>query len=258
MSQQARDYSKGTFLPAYDYAGGIKFGYITIRTTAHADGTPQVILPSGVTPWTQAFYGASISEPFVGGAGSAAGEPLALKRQGAGILALEINTAVTAGDELIASATTLGTVKPRTADSGSCQVIGTAEESLSSSASVQRLEAYIQPYKHEDAADLTIADPGTALAIPVTKSGYIALTIGSAGAETNTLAIPTFIGQQLSIMADTVGTGTRAITCAQAINQTGNTLMTFASAADYIVLKAATIGGALRWRVAANDGVALS
>ena len=258
MSQQARDYSKGIFLPAYDYAGGLQFGYITIRRAAHADGTPPVILPSGAAPWTQSFYGVCMSQGFVGGSGTAAGEPLALKRQGAGIVILEANVAVTAGDELIASASTLGCVKPRTADSGSCQVIGTAEETLASSTAVQRLEAYIQPYKHEDPADLTIADPGTGVAIPVTKSGYIALTIGSAGAETNLMAIPSFIGQVLSINADTCGTGTRAITCAQAINQTGNTIMTFASAADYIVLRAATIGGALRWRVAANDGVALS
>lgn len=103
-----------------------------------------------------------------------------------------------------------------------------------------------------------IADPGTGVAIPVTKGGTVNLTIGSSGAETNTLAIPGFAGQELAIIASTVGTGTRAITAASAINQTGNTVMTFAQANDLIVLKAVKVGAALAWRVALNDGVALS
>lgn len=108
------------------------------------------------------------------------------------------------------------------------------------------------------AATNTIADPGTGQAIPVTTSGMVPLTIAGAG-ETNTLAIPAFVGQVLDIIADTLGGGgDRAITSAQAINQAGNTVMTFAAAADFIRLVACTIGGALRWRVAANDGVALS
>lgn len=103
-----------------------------------------------------------------------------------------------------------------------------------------------------------VADPGTAAAIPVTNSIQIDLTIGT-GAETNTLAIPTAIGQRILIIADTVGMGgSRAITAAAAINQAGNTIMTFAQAADFIELVAVNTGGALRWRVAANDGVALS
>ena len=105
---------------------------------------------------------------------------------------------------------------------------------------------------------VNLADPGTAQAIPVTRSASIPLTIGSAGAETNTLAIPTFKGQMLTIWADAVGTGTRAITAAQAINQAGNTVMTFAQVRDAIQLCAISVGGALRWQVVANDGVALS
>lgn len=257
MTQQARDYTKGVFLPAYDYAGGLKYGYITIRTADAADGNPQVILPSGTAPWKQKFYGAIISQGFVGGTGTAAGEPLALKRQGAGVLILEANVPVTRGDELIASEGTFGAVKPRTQHSGSCYVIGTAEESLSASSAVQKVEAYIEPYWVE-ADDNVIADPGSTKAIPVTASGFVPLTIAGAG-ETNTLADPTFVGQKLDIIADTLGgVGARAITAASAINQTGNTVMTFAAAQDFIRLVAVTIGGALKWRVAANDGVALS
>ncbi len=105
---------------------------------------------------------------------------------------------------------------------------------------------------------LTLADPGTGQAIGVTRSATVNLTIGSSGAETNTLAIPSFVGQKMIINADTVGTGTRAITASQALNQTGNTVMTFAQARDNVSLVAIKIGGALRWQIASNDGVALS
>lgn len=101
----------------------------------------------------------------------------------------------------------------------------------------------------------TITDPGNAGAIPVTANGVCPMT--SAGAETRTLAIPTFIGQELGLIADTF-VGNIVITSAQPINQAGNTIMTFGVVNDMIILKAFTIAGALRWRVASNDGVALS
>ena len=101
-----------------------------------------------------------------------------------------------------------------------------------------------------------IADPGTGQAIPVTTSGVCMIT--TAAAETNTLAIPTFVGQRLAIICDTYAVGNRVITSAQAINQAGNTIMTFGAAADMIELTAMKVGGALRWRATANDGVALS
>jgi hypothetical protein len=103
----------------------------------------------------------------------------------------------------------------------------------------------------------TIADPGTAKAIPVTNDGYIKLVIG-AGVETNTLADPSYEGQTLSICADTIGAGSRAITAAHGVNQTGNTVMTFGASRDWIKLEAITVAGSLRWTILANDGVALS
>lgn len=105
------------------------------------------------------------------------------------------------------------------------------------------------------AAAFTIADPGNAGAIPVTTNGVCALT--SAGAETRTLAIPTFMGQRLSLVCDTY-VGNIVVTSSQAVNQAGNTVLTFGSVRDYIALEAITVGGALRWAVASNDGVALS
>lgn len=106
------------------------------------------------------------------------------------------------------------------------------------------------------AATDVIADPGTGAAIPVTQNGVCMIT--TAAAETNTLAIPTFVGQELCLIMDTRVGGDRVVTSAQAINQAGNTIMTFGAAGDMIVLRAMKVGGALRWRVVANDGVALS
>lgn len=103
---------------------------------------------------------------------------------------------------------------------------------------------------------IEVADPGTGQAIPVTGSAYIGFNIN--GSETNTLAIPTSINQSLILNADTVTSGSRAVTASQGINQTGNTVMTFGAARDCIGLKAIKVGGALRWQVAFNDGVALS
>lgn len=101
----------------------------------------------------------------------------------------------------------------------------------------------------------TIADPGDGEAIPVTASGSVPLV--SAGAETRTLAAPSFDGQQMSLGFKTDG-GDVVVTASAGINQTGNTIMTFADAGDVIVLVAIELGGSLVWRVLANDGVALS
>ncbi|MBR9800266.1 DUF2190 family protein [bacterium] len=101
----------------------------------------------------------------------------------------------------------------------------------------------------------SISDPGDGEAIPVTHSGTVPLV--SAGAETRTLADPTFLGQQLSLCFKTDG-GDAVVTSASGVNQTGNNTLTFADAGDVIVLVAIESGANLRWRVLANDGVALS
>lgn len=99
-------------------------------------------------------------------------------------------------------------------------------------------------------------DPGDAAAIPVNRSAHIPIT--TAAAETNTLAIPAFIGQKLILICDVYAVGDRVVTVASAVNQTGNNTLTFGAAGDMIVLEAAQVAGALVWRVTANDGVALS
>lgn len=107
-----------------------------------------------------------------------------------------------------------------------------------------------------DAMVKVVADPGTGVALPVTDSASIA--IETAAAETNTLADPTFQGQTLTLFADTYAVGDRVVTAASRVNQAGNTVMTFGAAGDFIKLEAITIGGALKWQVVSNDGVALS
>lgn len=122
---------------------------------------------------------------------------------------------------------------------------------------------------HRQRYDLEVADylqlmpdPGSGKAIP-SAFGMLVLTIGS-GSETNTLPDPPRAGLSLTISVATQGGGTRAITAATAINQTGNTVMTFNDARDVIQLTAIyggiTSGGTpkVHWEVDFNDGVALS
>jgi hypothetical protein len=100
-----------------------------------------------------------------------------------------------------------------------------------------------------------IADPGDAGAIPVTSSGYCPLVTG--GAETRTLAAPSFIGQELELYLKTDG-GDCVVTCATGLNQTGNNTATFGDAGDLLLLRAVESGANIRWRVVANDTVALA
>lgn len=94
-----------------------------------------------------------------------------------------------------------------------------------------------------------VADPGTGVAIPVPNGDFdVMLTIGSAGAETNTLAAPLYVGQKCRIFVDTIGTGTRAITVAQTINVGGNTIITAGEVRDFIELVGVTVGGTLKWQ----------
>jgi hypothetical protein len=107
-----------------------------------------------------------------------------------------------------------------------------------------------------EAAYAEIADPGSAGAIPVTSSGECAMTSSGPG-EARSLANPSFIGQELSLLHAVDG-GSLVITAAAAINQAGNTIITMADVNDWTLLKAVDLAAGLRWRVQANDGGALS
>jgi predicted RecA/RadA family phage recombinase len=100
-----------------------------------------------------------------------------------------------------------------------------------------------------------IADPGNAGAIPVTDSGHV--DIVTTGAQTRTLAAPTYVGQLLEISMKTDG-GDCVITCATTINQTGNTTITLNDAGDAVLLMGKANGANIRWSVVSNDGAALA
>lgn len=143
--------------------------------------------------------------------------------------------------KLLSTAATKGAILVGLADAGAYFATNTVESALQA--------AGIQLGTH------VIADPGAAGAIPVTKSGSVMLT--SAGVETRTLAIPTFKGQRLSIVCDTF-VGALTLTVAAPVNQLGNNTLTFGAVRDGCVLLAITVGGALKWQIISNDGVALS
>jgi len=100
-----------------------------------------------------------------------------------------------------------------------------------------------------------IADPGDAAAIPVTRSGQLAIT--TTGAETRTLAIPAINGISIMISMDVDG-GDCVIATAGTINQTGNNRITLNDAGDTIVLRAVQVAGGLLWKAGNNDGCTLS
>lgn len=102
-----------------------------------------------------------------------------------------------------------------------------------------------------------IADPGDAGAIPVIRSGNVAITSGATG-ETRTIAAPGSTGLTLDLTHDVDGGGDAVVTVATTINQTGNNTITLADAGDYIRLTSVQIGGSLVWRAVVNDGAALT
>ncbi len=101
----------------------------------------------------------------------------------------------------------------------------------------------------------SIADPGDGNAIAVTASGYVPLVTG--GAETRTLAAPTFVGQEIVLYMKTSG-GNCTVTIATTINETGNNTIIFANTGEAVRLFAVEEGATIRWRMATADGAGLS
>ena len=95
--------------------------------------------------------------------------------------------------------------------------------------------------------------------ISIAKWSYIGITTGASG-ETNTLNDPSKVGLRVTFNMMTDGGGDRVITADSAINQAGNTIMTFAAVDDMCILESVQVDadGNCEWRVVANDGVALS
>jgi hypothetical protein len=103
-----------------------------------------------------------------------------------------------------------------------------------------------------------LTDPANAGAIPVTEGSAVCSLISLGADETRTLADPQRAGQRLSLAFLTDG-GAIAITAASAINQAGNTIMTWSDIGEHIVLEGIEDApSSYEWRVVCNDGVVLS
>lgn len=103
--------------------------------------------------------------------------------------------------------------------------------------------------------DVLITDPGNAGAIPVTRSGSVPIV--TTAAQTRTLAVPTFIGQMITIYMQTDG-GDCVLTVTGGMNLAGNTHATFDNVGDSLLLVGVSNGVSLVWRVAQNDGCVLA
>lgn len=272
--------SKAVFTRAADMSSTAEFiagaTVSIIAGTANANTMYELTLPSPFTmdTHTPVFTQAAAGVTFAG-----VKTALAAANSTVGFNTQAINgiTTVTAGTSVVtplvdtagAAALNIGTtnatsivLKKSTSLAANADVsclAGTTAVDLSLGTGTFKPTAGVFTFQGKQAATATanvIADPGTGNPIPVTTSGVCMIT--TAAAETNTLAAPTFVGQELTLICDTYAVGDRVVTSAAPINQAGNSVMTFGAAADFIVLRAVKIGGALRWRVVANDGVALA
>lgn len=156
--------------------------------------------------------------------------------------------AFSAGASLYSAAS--GKVDDATAEG--YKILGTAAAAATADGDI--VEMIVDPSVQGVAQEIT--DPGDAGAVPVTQTGWVSLVSGGGG-ETRTLAAPTFPGQRISFGFQTDGSDI-VLTCATGLNQTGNNTATFADAGDHLALEAIEVGANIRWRVLANDGVALS
>lgn len=115
-----------------------------------------------------------------------------------------------------------------------------------------------QVFPRSPATPRRIADVASGSAISVAVSGTCAMT--STGADTRTLAAPTFEGQRIMLTHGVDG-GSVAVTASTAINEAGNTVMTFTDAKEAIELEGVLLAatpGTMRWQVVGNTGVTLS
>ena len=99
-------------------------------------------------------------------------------------------------------------------------------------------------------------DPGSGGAILVSRN-HLSVALVTAGGEARTMGPPVFLGQRCLLSFKTDG-GNCTVTVATEVNQAGNTALLFEDVGDMIYLIGCYDGANLRWRVVANDGVALS
>lgn len=119
---------------------------------------------------------------------------------------------------------------------------------------------YSQPLSREGLTDFP--DPGDGGAV-VNASPYsknVRFTIAPATAETMTVADAAYLGQELCLVAETVGGGgTRQVTFASPVDGGGSTNALFNAVGDLLYLRSfQVVAGTLRWRISINTSVGLS
>lgn len=210
--------------------------YLRVKLSSYTAGSPPTIAIAGVTAEDDIGVTRTVA---------ASGDEIGVELYGkAGTMLFNASAAISAGALIYPAAS------GKVSSTAVGEPIGYALELADGSGSI--FEALVFPRPR---GPRKITDPGNAGAIPVTHSGACAIT--TAGAETRTLAAPTFDGQRLSISMDVDG-GDGVLTVAAAINQTGNNTVTFNDAGDTIDLVAIRVAGVLRWKLVVNDGTSLS
>ena len=97
--------------------------------------------------------------------------------------------------------------------------------------------------------DGIIQDPGDTGAIPV-ETGTCVMV--STAAQTRTLAIPSFAGQEITLLCGTYA-GDITLTVASAFNYEGDTIITFGNQGESVTLRSMYTGSAYRWQLIFND-----
>lgn len=105
-------------------------------------------------------------------------------------------------------------------------------------------------------SEYSMIDPGNGKAI-VPDRQHAMVHFKTTAAETRTVPAPTKEGLRLTLAMQVDG-GDCVVTASAAVNQAGNTILTFADAGDVCTLLSIALGSSYAWRIVENDGVALS
>lgn len=121
------------------------------------------------------------------------------------------------------------------------------------------MSAHNLPAQFSDAIWKLLPDPGSGKSLYNSSTGHIALVIGTT-AETNTLPDPTKVGLRLLVTAYSVGAGgSRAITAASKIGESGQTSFTLSSIDHYVLLESiaasANSPNRARWQIIDSDNL---
>lgn len=156
-----------------------------------------------------------------------------------GISSVEAGAAVSIGDNIASDATGRGV--PAIAGDA---ILGVAKEAAGAAGVFFDMVQTDRSDVGNGALSNAIADPGDGNAIPVTQNGHVVLVSG--GAETRTLADPTFKGQTILVFMDTDG-GDIVLTTASAANAAGDNTFLFDAIGEVAEFTGTTRGAAFFW-----------